>query len=75
VLRLVPAPGVHDERIAEFERFAASVVGPRVEARVQVVPEIEIGPGGKFRLARSHVAPGADDFAWAREGLGRTGSA
>jgi phenylacetate-CoA ligase len=75
VLRLVPAPGVHDERIAEFERFAASVVGPGVEVRVQIVPEIKIGPGGKFRLACSHVAPGANDFAWAREGLVQGGTA
>ena len=66
VLRLVPAPGEHAGRIAEFERFAASVVGAGVEVRVETVPEIGLDAGGKFRLARSLLAPEAGDFAWGR---------
>jgi hypothetical protein len=42
------------------------VVGPEVEVRVQVVPDIAVEAGGKFRIACSHVTPDADDLVWKR---------
>jgi phenylacetate-CoA ligase len=70
VLRLVLAPGATAERIAELQRSAAELVGPGVTVRVEIVPEIAPGPGGKFRVSCSLVRSNYDEADW--EQLGPT---
>jgi phenylacetate-CoA ligase len=66
VLLFVPVGDVPAARIAEFERFAAGVVGPRVEICAQPVPEIPPGEGGKFRFSRSLVHSDYEGIDWQR---------
>ena len=58
VLRVVPfrRPAAGETRL--FEQAVRERLGPRVEFEVAFVPEIAVGPGGKFQVALSHVRPG-----------------
>jgi phenylacetate-CoA ligase len=65
VFQVVPAAGFTPERLAAFVRYASEAVGPAVEIEARLVDDLEPGPGGKFRPARSliggdHKAPDWD---------------
>jgi phenylacetate-CoA ligase len=60
---MVPGPAFARERLDEFERRAARVLGGQVRLRTELVERIAPGPGGKFRLARSLLAAG-EETAW-----------
>jgi hypothetical protein len=64
VARLVLAPGATTDRVAEFERRAAELVGQRATIQVEVVPEIERSRGGKLLAAASHVQSNYDEVDW-----------
>ena len=55
VLHAVPAAQPAREEIEQLERAIMPLLGPRVEFRVVLVPEIPIEPGGKFRVSCSLV--------------------
>jgi phenylacetate-CoA ligase len=62
---MVPGPEFDRERLAEFERHAARVLGGAARLRTELVERIEPAQGGKFHLARSLVKPG-EETAWHR---------
>lgn len=55
VLRVVAAPAPSPEDIARLEGVVKPILGPGVAFRVEPVPAIEIGPGGKTQVLRSLV--------------------
>jgi phenylacetate-CoA ligase len=58
VLRVVPFHQPSQEELARFVNAVTPLLGPTVKFEVAFVPEIPMGPGGKFRLARSLVHDG-----------------
>ncbi len=56
VLRVVPRVEPTREEILRAEAALKAIVGPDVESQVILVPEIELGASGKFRIARSLVS-------------------
>ena len=63
---MVPGPEFTRERLAEFERRAAQVLGNGAWLRTEFVDRIEPGPGGKFHLARSLLPRADGETAWHR---------
>jgi phenylacetate-CoA ligase len=60
VLRLVPFQMPGEQRLAEIRRQAARLLGERVQFRIDFVPELDLEPSGKFRVARSMVRSNYD---------------
>jgi phenylacetate-CoA ligase len=68
VARLVLAPGATTDRVAEFARRAAELVGPQATVQVEVVPEIERTRGGKVSVASSRVHSNYEEMDWKQLG-------
>lgn len=62
VMRAVPASQPSDDDIALVKRRVAAVVGDGVTVELEIVPELQLGGRGKFRVYRSLV-PGIQDDA------------
>jgi len=56
-LRVVPSRQPTPEETARVEEAVRRILGPQVDFRIVLVPEIRPGPGGKFRPAYSLVGP------------------
>jgi len=63
-LRVIPFGEPTREQVRRLERAVAPVLGPLVEFHVIQVPEIQVGPGGKFRVSCSLVTAGRDGLGW-----------
>jgi len=55
VSQIVPRDNAPEEEIKKIESFVKERVGASVEFRIELVPEIQCEPNGKFRVFRSHV--------------------
>jgi phenylacetate-CoA ligase len=55
VLRAVPARQPLEDEISSAKRTIAAIVGDAVALEVQIVPDLELGERGKFRVYRSLV--------------------
>jgi phenylacetate-CoA ligase len=55
VLRIVPAAAPPAQEVDALSGQSAKILGPGVRFRVELVPEIPPGPGGKIRYHRSLV--------------------
>lgn len=64
VMRAVPARQPSEEEITSVKKIVAVVVGDSVSVELEIVPELQLGERGKFRVYRSFV-PGihAEDQA------------
>jgi hypothetical protein len=62
VLRVQPAQTPDSERVAALERSVLSLLGPRVDFRVQLVDDIPLEESGKFRPSRSLVRSSSHEF-------------
>ncbi len=68
VFQVVPAGGFTPERLAAFVRYATEAVGPAVEVEASLVDDLDTGPGGKFRPARSLIGGNHHAPDWDRVG-------
>jgi phenylacetate-CoA ligase len=57
VLRVVPAVQPTSEQVQQIGAAVAQMLGPPMRVSVELVPEIEPGPGGKFRGVHCLVGP------------------
>ncbi len=55
VSQIVPKDNVPEQEMKKIESFVKERVGASVEFRIELVPEIQFEPNGKFRIFRSHV--------------------
>lgn len=54
-LRIIPMTPPGPEALAELRTHVSAELGPAVDFRLEIVPEIVCGPGGKCRILRSKV--------------------
>ena len=64
ILRVVPSTTPTPQEIIRLEDSVATLLGQGVEFQVILVPEIQIEPGGKFRVSRSLVKSAYDGTNW-----------
>lgn len=64
VFDAVPTGKATAERLERFRLYASEAVGPDVEVVARFVDKIEVGPGGKFRPARSLIHTDYGSVKW-----------
>jgi phenylacetate-CoA ligase len=64
VASVVASANPTEEELAPLRSMVEAVLGPDVELRIALVPEIDWGKGGKHRLFRSRVASDYDEIDW-----------
>jgi phenylacetate-CoA ligase len=60
VLRVLPRHAPDPEHLARIERSVLPLLGPRVQFRLQLVPDLPLEHTGKFRPSRSLVSSAHD---------------
>lgn len=63
---VVPSKKPTTQEISLLEESVTKVLGPGVEFRIVIVPEIKFEPNGKFRVSRSMVKSDYDGIDWER---------
>ena len=66
VLRAVPSVAPSEQELALLQGAVADLFGPGIEFQVNLVPDIQIEPSGKFRVFRSLVQSAYDGIDWER---------
>jgi len=64
ILRAVPSNTFSAQRLTSIEKSVKTLLGPDVEFRVALVPEIDPETSGKFRISRSLVHSAYDGLDW-----------
>jgi phenylacetate-CoA ligase len=63
VVRVVPFHSPSTREMAALVQPVISLIGPNVRLRVDLVPDIPLDAGGKFRVYRSRIRSGDDGLA------------
>jgi len=64
VMKVVPFYSPSTQEMAAFVLPVVKLVGPDVQFRVALVPEIPMDANGKFRVYRSRIRSAYDGFEW-----------
>lgn len=64
VMRVVPFHRPSTQEMAALVQPVVELVGPDVQFRVDLVPEIPMDANGKFRVYRSRIRSAYDGFEW-----------
>jgi phenylacetate-CoA ligase len=64
VMRVVPFHRPSTQEMAALVQPVVELVGPDVQFRVDLVPEIPVDANGKFRVYRSRIRSAYDGFEW-----------
>jgi phenylacetate-CoA ligase len=64
VMKVVPFYSPSTQEMAAFVLPVVKLVGPDVQFRVDLVPEIPMDANGKFRVYRSRIRSAYDGFEW-----------
>jgi phenylacetate-CoA ligase len=64
ILRAVPSNTFSAQRLTSIEKSVKTLLGPDVEFRVALVPDIDPETSGKFRVSRSLVHSAYDGIDW-----------
>lgn len=63
-LRIVPSAEPASSALNRVETMMTSILGPEIEARIILVPDIPLEPSGKFRVSRSLLHSTYDGLDW-----------
>ena len=64
ILSLVPAPSPSPQEVERLQTTVAKFLGQSVVFTIEIVPEIQLEPSGKFRVCRSFVCSAYDGVDW-----------
>jgi len=64
VMKVVPFHGPSTQEMSALVQPVVELLGPEVQFRVDLVPEIPMDTSGKFRVYRSRIRSAYDRIEW-----------